>query len=284
MMDYRAIVPRLQGPLAPILTAFDEDDALNIDATCQWVDWMINKGIGMFWTTAGTSHYMCLTDAEIVDLNKALAATIGDRAIFIASTPWQWPVHAIRQFVDDAAGWGGVDIVKVQLEWMWKPSDAQVIERYAAVADDSSLPLFAYALPAGQANVDLLHAIMDMPAFVGEKNDIDDFAGQEYFLQAIESRGLTGQFVAMTGGGLNSVMYGWELGVRAYGDIFTWFAPEHSLAFYEMLRADRRDEAWRFIAEWERPLRHQLETLGVRLWSWGHTVLKLIGQFPAAYT
>ena len=36
------------GPLVPILTAFEEDDRLDIDSTCKWVDWLITKGIKLF--------------------------------------------------------------------------------------------------------------------------------------------------------------------------------------------------------------------------------------------
>ena len=281
MRDYREIVKRIQGPLAPVLVAYSDDESVDVDSTCRWVDWMIRGGIRLFWTTAGTSNYICLTDDEIVEVNRAVARTIGQRGVFIASTAWQWPVARCREFIRQAAEWG-VDIVKCQIEWCRQPTDDQVVAHYRAIAEDSPLPLFAYALPCADVGNDLLRRIIEIPQFVGEKNDIDDYRGHERFFRCVDRyAGGPGRFVPMTGGGLSSVLHGWDFGVRAYGDVIAWFAPGRTLEFDSHVRAGDRAAAVAFVKHWEHPLYEQWQDLGVHCWSWGHAACKLLGHFES---
>lgn len=281
MIDYRAIVSRLVGPLAPIMPAFNNDESLNIDATCNWVDWMIQGGIKLFWTTAGSSHYLCLTDDEIISLNRELARTIGERAIFIASNPWQWAAADVRRFVEDTAGWGGVDIVKVQQNWQWSPSADQVVARYTAIARDSPLPLFAYAFPPDAATNGLLERVIELPVFVGLKNDTDQFRGQLAFMQTVERTCGLERFIVMPGGGLPDVVFAHDYGLRAYGDVTPWFSPAASLTFARHIEANDHAACVNFIREWEQPLRGILTAHKMRLWSFGHTAAMLLGHFPS---
>ena len=87
MSNFREVGTKIRGPLMPILTAFRENERLDIDSTRKWVDWLLGKGIRLFWTTQGTSHFMTLSDREVVDLTQALAEVISGRGLFIASTP-----------------------------------------------------------------------------------------------------------------------------------------------------------------------------------------------------
>ena len=49
MQDYRAIVDRIRGPLAPIFPAFTADERLDLDSTCKWADWVVEQGIPLLW-------------------------------------------------------------------------------------------------------------------------------------------------------------------------------------------------------------------------------------------
>ena len=91
MSDYKAIVPRLNGPLVPILSAFDDQQRLDTESVTQWVESLIDRGIKHFWTTHGTTHFMCLADDEIVELTRCVASVTRGRSIFIASTAYHWP-------------------------------------------------------------------------------------------------------------------------------------------------------------------------------------------------
>ena len=87
-----ALLDSLHGPLVPVMPAFRDDGALDLDATTRWVDGLIEAGIRLFWTTYGTSHYLSMGDAEVEALTSAVAAVTRGRAIFIASTQFTWSV------------------------------------------------------------------------------------------------------------------------------------------------------------------------------------------------
>ena len=145
MQDYRAIVDRIRGPLAPIFPAFTADEELDLDATCKWADWVVEQGMPMLWLTPGTSRYGCLTDQEIFDITQAISQTVKGRCIFIAATNFHWPVPQVRRYIAHAAD-VGADLVKVTGNWFGNPSFDRSIEFHQAVAADSPLPLFAYTV------------------------------------------------------------------------------------------------------------------------------------------
>jgi dihydrodipicolinate synthase/N-acetylneuraminate lyase len=70
---------------------------------------------------------------------------------------------------------------------------------YRAVAEDSPLPLFAYSLMPMMTPA-LLRRILDLPQYVGMKNDSGDFYEHRDYLWTIAQQ--RAKFTAMTGGSL----------------------------------------------------------------------------------
>ncbi len=104
MPDLRSIVSRIKGPLVPATPAFGDDEALDLDSTVKWLDWVVEQGIGLIWLTPGTSRYMALSNQEIRDLTKACAAMTRGRALLIAATAPQWPLHQCHHGQQQTAG------------------------------------------------------------------------------------------------------------------------------------------------------------------------------------
>lgn len=285
MRQYRSIVKDIRGPLAPIMPAFHDDESLDIASTCRWVNWMIGKGIKLFWTTYGTTHYACLSDAEVMDLTKALGRTISGRGVFIASTALHWPAGQCRDFVQYAADYGA-SIVKVQINWFLAPDDNRVFEHYSRIAESSPLPLFAYSLAvpgiSGGISSELLKRILTLPQFVGLKNDKDDFYGQADYLSVVRECSDTSEFAVVTGGSMSSYLFGYDFGQRAFGDVMAWFAPPISLAFSECMDQGKREEAVRIIKAWQEPTWEQWKrpAWGAH-YNWARTALRLMGLFES---
>ena len=156
---------------------------------------------------------MTLSDQEVLDLNRELSAVVSGRGILIASTPWHWSTRQCQAFVETAANFGA-DVVKLQFVYDWQPTDDQVMAHYQAVAEASPLPLFAYTRGRPGVSTDLLRRIIEIPQFIGMKNDTDDYYGQEQYLRLVsQQRGLD-HFLVVTGGGLSSVLSGYDHGIR----------------------------------------------------------------------
>lgn len=278
--DPRAFARTIRGPLTPILAAFDAEERLDIDSTCKWVDWLIRQGCRLFWTTHGTTHFMSLSDREIMDLTAALGRTIAGRGILIASTPTHYATRDCIAFVEFAAR-HDVHVVKLQVDWHFTFSGDMLLEHYRRIAEASPLPLFAYTLSSPGITDDTLKRLIEIPQFIGMKNDTDNFYGQERFLRIVRQHGNPDEFLVMTGGGLSSVALTFDLGVKAYGDVTPWYAPALSLRLYEAFQKGDRALIARFMAEVEEPLRFQhWARIGASAnWAWGHAIACHLGLF-----
>ena len=116
------------------------------------------------------------------------------------------------------------------------------------------------------------------------KNDTDDYHGQEQYLRIVSRYNDPDQFLILTGGGLSSVLSGYDYGIRAYGDMTIWYDPRRSLTLYETLESGSRRETLAHIQSVEGPLRSYWATLAPGMhWSWGHVVLQRLGFFPSSY-
>lgn len=260
MQKYEAIIDRLKGPLFPVIPAFLDDETLDIESTCKHVDWAVTEGMPMVWLTGGSSRYSSMTEQEIWDLTKALADTIGGRAVFFGGTNYNWPVHLCRKYIADCAGWG-VDLVTIH---PWGTGNENlVVDFHKAVAQDSPLPLFAYsAAMFGSAGitVPMLKRILEIPQFVGMKNDIGDFYEHRSYLWAAKEAGR--QFVPMTGGSMMSFLWGYDFGAEAFTAAYSLVAPRIPLEFYKYLIDGRRDEAVRIVHDYEETMLADLAAIG----------------------
>jgi hypothetical protein len=174
-------------------------------------------------------------------------------------------------------------VVKLQLDWGFSFSPDQVIEHYRRIAERSPLPLFACTLGASGVTADLLRRIIEIPQFIGMKNDTDDFDGQERYLATVRQYCDPAEFQVITGGGLSSVALTYDMGVKTYGDTTPWYSPALSLRLYEAFQ--RRDRALvdRFLMEIEEPLFFQ-HWPGIGPgghWGWGHAIAYHLGLFQS---
>jgi dihydrodipicolinate synthase/N-acetylneuraminate lyase len=270
---------KIGGPLVPIMPAFDADEKLDLDSTCQWVEWQIASGIRNFWTTYGTSHYMCLTDDEICALNQAVAGVTRKRAVFIASTNFTWPAAKCLEFIHAARAWGA-DVVKVQVDWRWNPNQDAVFDFYRRIALGTSLPLFAYTLAAPNVkgmNRRLLENIMTLPQFVGMKNDSGDYYEQCDYLRGVRQAGSS--LNVMTGGSMASFLHNHQFGARAFAVGIGTVFPKVALRFYATLRAGRLAACARIVQECEEPFYDLYARITVSHWACFHTMLRERGLF-----
>lgn len=283
MNKFRAFARTIRGPLVPLLAAFDDQERLDLASTCRYVDWLIAHGHKLFWTTYGTTHYMALKDSEVLELTEALAKVIAGRGIFIASVPRQWATNQCIEFVHFAARCG-VHAVKLQLDWNFLPNDDQVIECYSRIAAVSPVPLLAYTLGPSGITASLLRRIIAIPQFIGMKNDSDNFYGNEHYLRTVRQHSDPEEFLIITGGGLSSVALCFDLGVKAYGDTTSLYAPALSHRLYESFRSGNRALVNKFLAEVEEQLFFdiwpQIAPMG-GVWSWVHAIAYHLGLFAS---
>ena len=272
-------VEKMAGPIVPVLPAFGDDGSLDLESTCGWIEWLIENGMKSFWTTGGTTHYFCLTDDEIYTLTKAIAQTIGDRAVFIASINWHWPVHKARDFIEFAHGCG-VDVVKVMLDCRYNPSDEGIVKCYRDIAKDSPLPLLAYTLAPNKLSYDVFRQVMAIPQYVGMKNDADDYYMNCQYLKEAREFGRE-DFLVITGGTMSAFLHGHNFGQKYYADVVAMYSPSKSLECYEHIMSGDIEAATQIIKEYEEPIMRAGLARPMGHWTLYHTILKVKGLFAS---
>ena len=256
--DRQSLVDRLRDPLVPISTAFKDDDSMDLKSTAEWVDWLIKQGIKLFWTTEGTPRYYCISDRELNDLNQSVAEVTRGRAVFVAGAPRRYNTAHCIQFSERAAKWGA-DIVMIQTHWSRHPNADQAFEHHRAVAEASPLPLFCYSVPGFPTG--FLQRILELPKYVGMKNDSGDFEPQSNFLRTIRQSGRT--FVPMTGGTLRPYLYARHFGSQAFADLLlAGLEPKIVLDFSRYLDKANYEEAVGIIQKYEEPIMEAFAPLG----------------------
>ena len=259
-MDARAIVDRIKGPLVPILPAYTDDGKLDLEPTCGWIDWLIQRGIRMFWVTPGTTRFKNLSDDEIRDLTREVAQVTRGRALLIAATPFHWDAGECIRFVEFAQG-HGANIVKITANWNLKLDVDAELARNKQIADASPLPLFTYALPGFQ--LEFFRRILDVPQFVGIKNDSGNYKPHTNLLRIVRLHGA--KFVCMTGGSMKPYLLVHPLGARAFADIrVAGIAPHLVIEFSRLMDEGRSVEAAKTVQDYEEPMREVFSRLSFR--------------------
>ncbi len=243
---YLAAAERLQGPLAPIMSPFDDRDGLDEASLARAVEYLAHHHVPAMWTTGGTSEMVSLTEAEIFELTRIVCQASAGRIFTIVSNGPTWPVAKCIEFVKFAESCGA-DAVKVLVNWLGKPSDDAVFDFYGRIADATDLPLLAYTIGQPGMSLDLLLRIIDKyPQFIGIKNDTDDQYLHSVYLAAAPS-----WFRVITGGMQRPVLTGYRFGQRCYVDGFTMFKPQVAFTFYDLICAGRIDAAVEHIRQYE---------------------------------
>lgn len=253
------IANRIRGPLIPIQPAFADDEALDVTSTCEWIDWLVKEGVPLFWTTQGTTCYFYLSDSEILELNRSIAQVTKGRAILIAGTPFRFSTRECIRFAESAAQWGA-DIVMVQTNWQERPDPDAAFRHYKALADHSPLPLFAYSLTSWPEN--FIQRVLDLPQYVGMKNDAGDYEAHSAIINAARRRGRA--FVPMTGGEVRPYLYGRLFGAQAFADLVTCgIAPKVILDFARYADTGDYPAAVEIVRKYEEPLVAAFSPLGL---------------------
>ena len=276
------------GHIIPVMPAFTEDGSPDYESTEAFVRWQMGEGSRIFWTTPGTSCFWNLCDAEILELNKRIAAITHGKAIFIASSNWMWPVRARRQFISEMAD-AGADVVKLPIHWdtlyqrVWRGvSEDDIVEFHEAIACETPLPLITYTLGAPGVTDSLLRRIAGIPAYIGMKNDTDDYYRQRDYLRLLKE--CAPCFQPITGGWMESHLSNLPYGDGLYTAASGMIAPDKPREFDSLIRQGDISAATKVVTGWEQSLtRGAIACFENSHWAFIRQALYLIGIFKTPY-
>ncbi len=174
--------PRFGTVLTAMVTPFDADGALDLDAAAGLARWLVEHGNDGLVVAGTTGEGPVLTDAERLDLIAAVAEAV--TVPVVAGTGSNDTAHSIEMTERaEAIGAAGVLVVTPYYN---RPSQDGLHDHFAAVARATELPVMLYDIPvrAGRriARSTLLRLLDEVPNILALKDAAADPAGSAVLL------------------------------------------------------------------------------------------------------
>jgi 4-hydroxy-tetrahydrodipicolinate synthase len=166
--------PRFGSVLTAMVTPFDEEGELDLDAAATLARWLCGHGSEGLVVAGSTGEGTVLSDAERLDLWRAVAEAV--TVPVIAATGTNDTRHSIELTARAAAL--GVAGVLVVTPYYSRPSQQGLYEHFAAVARATELPVVLYDIPIRSARrigtdivVRLVHEVANIVALKDSGRD-----------------------------------------------------------------------------------------------------------------
>jgi len=174
--------PRFGAVITAMVTPFDAAGRLDVDTAVILARWLVDHGSDGLVLAGTTGEGPVLTDAERVDLWRAVAEAVTVPVLAGAGT--NDTRHSIE--LTKAATAAGVDGVLVVTPYYSRPSQTGLFGHFAAVAAATDLPVVLYDIPirSGRriAQATLLRLLDHAPNVVAVKDAAGDPVGSARLL------------------------------------------------------------------------------------------------------
>lgn len=134
MIDRDRVRHALTGPIPTIRTPFLRDGTVDLHGLRRSIDFDLDAGAGAIVLTAGDSHYIALSDAEIAEVTRVTVDHVDGRALVVAADRYYHTRQAVdfARFCADA----GADVLMVlPPDWGGSVTANGLTRHYAAVAE-----------------------------------------------------------------------------------------------------------------------------------------------------
>jgi len=167
---------RFGAVMTAMVTPFDDDGALKVDAAVKLAKWLTENGSDGLVLTGTTGEGPVLTDDEDVELWRAVVEAV--TVPVVAGTGTNDTRHTI-ELTKRAADCGAVGALVVT-PYYNRPPQAGIEAHFRAVAESTKLPILIYDIPirAGRrVALDTFVRLSDVANIVGVKDAALDVAG-----------------------------------------------------------------------------------------------------------
>ncbi len=177
-MKFRSDPSLIRGSMAPLMTPFTPDGALDVDSLVNLVNWQLANGTHGISLGGSTGEPSAQTIAERAAGIRAVASAIDDRVPFMPGTGSAKLDETLE--LTAAARDAGVDAALIITPYYARPTQEALYVWYKTVAEEfPDLPIVAYNVPSRTA-VDIApetiaRLFRDFDNFVGVKETTKDF-------------------------------------------------------------------------------------------------------------
>ncbi|GAB3142834.1 2,4-dihydroxyhept-2-ene-1,7-dioic acid aldolase [Micromonospora sonneratiae] len=188
-MSFRSAPATVRGSIAPIVTPFREDGAVDHESLRNLVRWQLAAGSHGISLGGSTGEPSSQTVAERAEAIRTVAAEIGGRVPFLPGTGSTKIDETLE--LTAAADEAGADIALVITPYYARPTQEALYQWYATVAQEfPHLPIVAYNVPS-RTSVEIApetvaRLFRRYDNFVGIKETTKDF---EHFSRVMHACG-----------------------------------------------------------------------------------------------
>jgi 4-hydroxy-tetrahydrodipicolinate synthase len=162
---------RLGTLLTAMVTPFGPDDSVDLPAAGRLANHLVDAGCDGLLISGTTGESPTTTDAEKLDLLRAVLEAVGDRARVIAGAGTYDTAHSVQ--LAKACAAEGAHGLLVVTPYYSRPPQAGLIAHFTAVADATPLPVLLYDIPPRSVvpiETETLHTLAAHPNIVGVKD------------------------------------------------------------------------------------------------------------------
>ena len=175
---------QLNGVLVPIVTPFDEQGELNVQALRELVAHFLEAGVGGIAACGTTGEYYALSEAERETVLRTVRESIGDNALAIAGINDLSTAGVIRRAEQAKAM--GYQLLMLAPPVYSLPGQREVLAYYREIASATDLPIILYNFPARvgvEIAVETVAELAKIPNIVAIKESSGDFSRALALLQ-----------------------------------------------------------------------------------------------------
>ena len=132
--------------ITAMVTPFREDGSLDLDEAQKLAAHLVSHGSEGIVVAGSTGEASVLTDAEQVDLFRAVKDAVGSGASVIAGTGTNWTTHSVE--LTREAEKAGADAALVVTPYYNRPPQDALLHHFRTVAEASNLPIIVYDVPS----------------------------------------------------------------------------------------------------------------------------------------
>src|ERR1051325_4758465 len=240
----------LTGPIPSIRTPFNRDGSIDYAGVRRMIDYHIEAGCRVSLLTAGDSHFICMTDDEIAEINKVVVEHTAGRVLTVACD-WEFATPQGVEFAKYCANLGA-DILMVRPpDWGPSATVASLVEHYVALGEIMPVMLVTNIFNARpeKFTFDTINALLDrVPNMLAMKDDLTGDIARKFCLLAHD------RWAIFSGGGLRNHLNMHPYGCDGFMDRHMNFAPKVSQRYWDAIQRKDLSAACAVIREIEVPL------------------------------
>lgn len=157
--------------ITAMVTPMRPDGALDLDGAQRLAEHLVKEGNDGLVVNGTTGESATTTDQENIDLVRAVAEAVGDRARITAGVGTNDTAHSVAAARNLAAA--GAHAVLIVTPYYNKPPQSGVLEHFRAVASATDLPAMAYDIPGRTGTAlapDTIRALAEIPTIEAVKD------------------------------------------------------------------------------------------------------------------